>query len=274
MSNFNNDQYLYLAQDVIGDVFYVETSYRGKIKTLRQYAEIIIRKILDIDPDAEMTVGGKKNYLKKVKHYDFLETAVDRLHTKGNATTHTQYRGDVTEDEFKDAVDNIFDLLAYLLISYFSKYTFGTRNDIVHVFSLLPPIIRYKVLNYLYEKDPTNVMIIDKLVLATLKAFDKETATEWVESRQAELSELKIEHATPIGIVLKENMYNLCAEKINLVGQSISEKGVLYSDFESALPYYKEHGFLEGNDEETIMFNDIMEFLYLGRKEEFRKVTY
>ena len=47
MVHFNNDEYQTLASDLIGDIFYTSTSYRGKISTLRQYAEIIVRKILD-----------------------------------------------------------------------------------------------------------------------------------------------------------------------------------------------------------------------------------
>lgn len=48
MTYFNNEEYQTLVSDLIGDIFYTSTSYRGKISTLRQYAEIIVRKILDI----------------------------------------------------------------------------------------------------------------------------------------------------------------------------------------------------------------------------------
>ena len=40
----------------------------------------------------------------------------------------------------------------------------------------------------------------------------------------------------------------------------------LYLDFESAFPYYEKNGILTGNDPETTEFNDIMNFLYMGRK--------
>ena len=56
MKNFNNEAYKYLASDLIGDIFYAETSYRGKISEVRQYAEVIVRKILDIDPDEKVTL--------------------------------------------------------------------------------------------------------------------------------------------------------------------------------------------------------------------------
>lgn len=65
-------------------------------------------------------------------------------------------------------------MLSYLLISYFKKYEFGSRNDVLYSFSMLPPIIWYKVLVFLYKKHPDNISVIDMLVLATnyrLKEF-------------------------------------------------------------------------------------------------------
>ena len=41
--------------------------------------------------------------------------------------------------------------------------------------------------------------------------------------------------------------------------------------FESALTVYKENGVLEEDEPEIQEFNDIMEFLYLGRKEKVKK---
>ena len=38
------------------------------------------------------------------------------------------------------------------------------------------------------------------------------------------------------------------------------------SYFESALPYYKQYGIIDEDSEEIKEFNDIMDFLYLGRR--------
>ena len=56
-------------------------------------------------------------------------------------------------------------------------------------------------------------------------------------------------------------MYILCKRKISEVGELVNSNGVLYSDFESALPYYEKNGILTGTDPETTEFNDIMNFL-------------
>jgi hypothetical protein len=66
MSNFNNNEYQPLVTDLIGDVFYTETSFRGKISTIRQYAEVIVRKLLDIEPSSKLTLG-QKDIQNKIK---------------------------------------------------------------------------------------------------------------------------------------------------------------------------------------------------------------
>ena len=178
-------------------------------------------------------------------------------------------------------------MLSYLLISYFEKYEFGSRNDVLYSFSILPPIIRYKVLYFLHKKYPNNISVIDKLVLATIKAFSVEETTNWIESEKNTLTKMETvtekaynEMAEKKGIAFAElirntspaNMYILCKDKISKAGDVINSKGVLYLDFETALPYYKSNGILQGDDLETKEFNDIMCFLYMGRKEKVKEV--
>lgn len=69
------------------------------------------------------------------------------------------------------------------------------------------------------------------------------------------------------------NMYLLCKMKISQVGGVVNSRGVLYSNFESNLPYYKSRGILTRDDLETKEFNDIMNFLYLGRKEKIKEIS-
>lgn len=286
MTHFNNEEYQTLATDLIGDVFYTSTSYRGKISTLRQYAEIIVRKILDIDPQKEITLGDEeiRKSIRMLPNYKVVEKAVNKLKKKGNKTMHTKHRGEVMVEEFNSAIDGLFDLLSYLLINYFEKYKFGTNGSIMFSFSILPPIIRYKVLIFLYEKYPDNISIIDKLVLATLKACDAEMAVKWLEENKKCLLQMnaytedfynKIALQNPnLAEVLKympaPNMYQLCKDKINQVGTTIQRNGLVYSDFESALPYYKQVGRVQGTTPEIQEFNDIMDFLYMGHIERKR----
>lgn len=289
MSNFNNNVYQSLVTDLIGDTFYKDTSVSGKISFVRKYAEVAIRKILDIDPNKEVTLGAKniKNRIKNLPNHEFIESAVETVRGKGNQSAHTQYLEGFDTEDFDNVVDGLFDMFSYLLISYFEKYEFGSRNDVLYSFSMLPPIIRYKVLSFLYQNHPDNISIIDKLVLAIVKAFNADEATEWVEKEKNALIKMETvtekafnEIAEKEGIEIAElirnnapaNMYILCKMNISQVGDLINNRGVLYTDFESALPHYKAKGILSGTDQEATEFNDIMNFLYMGRKEKIREI--
>ncbi|MFI3214510.1 MAG: hypothetical protein R3Y24_14420 [Eubacteriales bacterium] len=289
MSNFNNHEYQILVKNLIGDAFYSETSYRGKISTIRQYAEVVVRKLLDIDPNKQITLGQKdiQSQLQSLPNFKYLKSSIDTIRNKGNSATHTQNIGEVSENDFEDIVDNLFNILAFPLINYFDMYDFGSDAEIMYSFSLLPPIIRYKVLNFLFEKYPDNIFVIDKLVLAIMKAFSNDEAVEWIEQRKDILNKMQtVTEKAITGIVDKcgeeiaaliqsntpDSMYHLCKDKILQVGARIEKEGVLYSDFESALPHYRLNGVIEGNTSEIKQFNDIMEFLYLGRKEQLESL--
>lgn len=290
MSNFNNNEYQSLVADIIGDTFYRDISLSGKISFIRKYAEVIIRKILDINPSQAVTLGASniQNRLERLPNHEFIEIAVETIRGKGNQSIHTQHLEGFTPEDFDKVMDALFDMLSFLLINYFEKYDFGSRNDVLYSFSLLPPIIRYKVLMFLYKKNPNNISVIDKLVLATVKAFSIDEAIEWVEKEKHALVQMGTVTETAYneivekgGVELAEiirssspaNMYLLCRMKILQVGDVINSRGVLYSDFESALPHYKSKGILIGDDLETKEFNDIMNFLYLGRKEKMKEIS-
>ena len=221
-------------------------------------------------------------------NHEFVEAAIETIRGKGNQSTHTQYLGGFDLEDFDKVVDGLFDMLSYLLINYFEKYKFGSRNDVLYSFSMLPPIIRYKVLSFLYLKYPDNISVIDKLVLATMKALSVDEAKEWIEREKNILIKMGTvkekainEIAEKEGIEVAEfirnsspaNMYILCKMKILKVEDIVNSRGRLYTDFESALPYYKSRGILIGDDLETTEFNDIMNFLYMGRKEKIREIS-
>ena len=67
-------------------------------------------------------------------------------------------------------------------------------------------------------------------------------------------------------------MYQLCMRKISEVGKVMESKVKLYDDFENALTFYRANGIVQGDEPEIIQFNDIMNFVYLGRIEALRKI--
>lgn len=143
-----------------------------------------------------------------------------------------------------------------MFIDYFYKYDFGSRPEVLYSFSLLPPVLRYKVLRFLYEHNSCNKNVIDKLTLAILKAFGKNEAIMWIQENKVDLQ--------------KADMYEMCLFKINKVDSILNSKPI-YLDFDSARPYYEKNGVLDNSKKEYREFNDIMSFLYMGRmtKEEF-----
>ncbi len=283
---FRNDAYTDLVNDLILDAFYVDRSNRGKIASIRQYAEIVIRKILDL-PESEMVTLGNRVIVQQLEQVSgnnqLLMRSVDKVRLAGNKCTHTQETGQITEEDVRDCVDNLFNIYACIFVLYFQKYKFGSNNEVISAFSILPPIIRYLALNELYNQNSDNLSVIDKLSLVLLKAFNKEQAIEWVESRKEKLNNML--PYTEEGIEKIRNIYGdyvaqqtidnapdsmfvLCMSRINEVDQIIKRNGLLYNNFEQAKELYLDKGILDGDAEEIREFNSIMEFLYLGRKEE------
>ncbi len=284
MNNFNNEAYSALVNDLINDAFYVErASHRGTIAKIRQYAEVIVRKVLDLPPKTPVELGnGKLKHQIEERNNPLLLKAVKEINSIGSKCTHTQLIKEITEDDVNNAIKYLFDLYASLLIEFFEKYKFGTNPEIVSKFSILPPIIRYITLDYLYQKYPDNLMIIDKLSLALLKAFDEETALNWIEERKALLEKMSsVSEETHRANIEKNgedianyidgsapDMYDLCMEKVKLVAEDIGRRGKFYNDFESAIVYYQKAGIVNGSSPDVVEFNSIMEFLYLGRRAE------
>lgn len=284
---FKNQAYEDLVKDLINDAFYIESrSNRGKISTIRQYAEVVIRKLIDLNKNDKVTLG-EFDIVKKLKAVSGndkqLIKAVRKLQKLGNKCTHTQNTNPISDDDVDSAINALFELYAGLFVLYFKRYKFGSSNEVVSAFSILPPIIRYIVLENLYENDKANLLVIDKLCLVLLKAFDKENALAWIKEREKDLSntlpytpeavaDIEAAHgkqcAEAIVANAPDNMYICCLERLEEVAQILEQQGLLYNNFEQAKQLYLEKGVLDDNKPENRNFNDIMEFVYLGRKSE------
>lgn len=285
MNIFTNKDYQPLADEIIKDSFYADNSYAGKIAAERRFAELIVRKVLNLPLGSQMMLGEKqiRNRIALLPHHVFLENAIRGLKLYGNVNSHTYGTTSATESDYNKATESLLDMYAYLPIKYFHKYRFGSRNDVMSAFSLLPPAIRFKALDYLYSVDQQNIAVIDKLVLVIMKSKGSDKAYEWVEDHKAELEKLKpISENAYKDIVEKQgeemakliaesgpkNMYKLCVGKVDQLGDQIDDQGSMYETFEEALPYYKENGHINEGSMEIKEFNDMMEFLYLGRNED------
>lgn len=143
--------------------------------------------------------------------------------------------------------------------------------------------MRYLSLNVLYSQEPVNLIVIDKLSLAILKAFDEKTTLAWLDERKepqcalTSISEKGVRDVTEkfgqaIAIKLVEDapsIYELCRKRVTVVAEKISQHGPLYYDFESDIELYKKDGFVERDFKSIKEFNSLMGFLCLGWKPRF-----
>lgn len=284
MPNFNNTAYDALLKDLLNDAFYLEhRSLRGKAATIRQYAEVVVRKILDIPDGQHFFLGSpptRNALIARSSKDSLLILSVNKINEIGSKFTHTEELGEATEQDIQEMVLALFDLYAYLFIDYFWRYPFGKDERITRAFSILPPTVRYLALKALYSYDNTNLDVVDKLSLATLKAFDEQTALKWLDDSKDQLSTmsaisdkvaLEIKAKYGAAVVKKliddaQNMFDLCARRVRTVAKTIDELGPLYYDFESAIELYKEVGVINDESEDIREFNSLMEFVYLGRR--------
>jgi len=284
MRNFDNKAYSDLVADLLNDALYIEgRSNRGVISTIRQYAEVIVRRILDLPQNKSITLGNdvvKLSLESASRGNKLLLGAIDKIRAMGNKCTHTQELGPITDDDVKEAFDALFDMYAYLFVVFFTKHTFGNHEEIVSAFSILPPIIRCKALKELHRLDPRNISVIDKYSLALLKTFDFAQAQRWVEEQKEAL--IKMPAFTEKGVedikkkfgpaVARElmsnalNMFDCCMGRLVEAASILDENGLLYNDFESAMDLFRRKGRINESSNEANEFNSLMEFSYLGRK--------
>ncbi|MFK4782210.1 hypothetical protein [Lactococcus petauri] len=259
--NFKNDFYINIITDLIHDIFYSNISSRGRISSIRQYTEILIRKVLDLEKDEFVTVGHKNlkdKLISQSNNNELIISALNTIQELGNRYTHTQYTEIVSDAVQEDAFDALLDVSAYIFVNYFSHYKFGSNSNIMSNFSLLPPVLRYKVLNNLYKKDSTNTNIQDKLCLAIFKNEGEAKAYEWLKDQKQTLEN------SP---AYKGTMYDKCLEKIDMLSRNNSGYIPIYKTFEEAISYFRAVGKIDSQEPEIVEFNSIMELLYIGRQE-------
>jgi len=284
-SLYNNNEYKNLIIEFFGDIFYLDgQSYGTRVQKLRQYTEIILRRLLNYPCDANIEIGNDRTIAKLDRHgftEPLFRDSLENIRATGNERNHTKNRRVATKEEYCEILDSVFNLYGYLFYRYFKKWNFGTNAKVMSAFSCLPPIIRHIALSALYDDDPHNPDIVDKLVLAKLKAFDKDTADAWIEEHKESLLGMPItadsaflkqlialvgeEAAVALAATMPRSMYDVCKENIQTVDAALKSKP-LYSDFESAKSYYEQYGIVEGTSQEVTEFNDLMEFVYIGRR--------
>lgn len=283
--NFRSDDYQILLDDLVKECFYIpEKTNRGIIANIRQLAEVYVRKLLDLEPDQFVTLGNKK-IVEKLTPFTTknppLLNALENLRILGNECTHTQNLENVTDEDLSKSKESLLYLHSYLFVNFFENYKFGSNKKIISSFSILPPILRFLVLEQLFKTEPDNLDIIDKLSLASLKAFNLANAKAFLQKNKLNLEKLPTineeglkalnSEFPPLTVEqiinnAPENMYVLCLERVDTVNAIIQKNNPAYLTFEDAMPLYQKKGIINGTSKDILSFNELMKFSYLGRK--------
>lgn len=303
MDRFNDSEYTVLIGNLLHDTQYIEISNMGKLAGLRKHAEVMVRKILDIGNSKSLMLGqvkkksnnpavnsGMKNLGNELS--DRLIEIINKINPLGNDGSHTQHTDEFSKEEVESVEDAILDLYALIFIKYFLhiKVSIYSPPQVLKMFSLLPPIIRYKTWKYLFEKDKNNIQVVDKLCLSIIKHFNKEYAYKWLDDNSEtikaipyptkdEIEKYYIINAFEISPGIYQafvslnfdeynNMYDLLYAKISDPRTSINESGKMYKNFEEAIEHYNNYknNMIRDNSEEMLVFYSLMDFVYLGRK--------
>lgn len=301
MSDFVNSDYSILIGNLLHDTQYIATSNMGKMSGLRKHAEVMVRKILNLGKDISLMLGQVRINTNNIDVRNALSnldvnlkakliSTVTTINIPGRDGTHTQHTEDFTDEEVKEVENAIFDLYAIIFIDFFQKIDIDiyTSPIILYEFSILPPIIRYKTWSYLYERNKNNIQVVNKLCLSIIKAYDKNTANEWLDKNKEEIKAIpyptdsEIEKYIRNGgveiapnlykVSLKfdefDNMYDLLFDKINDKDTSVNESGKMYKTFEEAIEHYNNFKINNPqiiNSDKFASFHSLMEFVYLGR---------
>ena len=300
MDTFSNDQYSCLISELLNDTQYIKISNRGKLAGLRNHAEVLVRKILNLGNNQKLMLGqiridsNNRAVMKSLNNLgeelsDELIRIIKNINVLGREGAHTQHIDDFSNEEVEGVEDAILELYALMFIRHFQNIKISIYSDprVLRLFSLLPPVIRYKTWNYLFQRDKNNIQIVDKLCLSIIKLYDKKTAYKWLEDNSEIIKAIPYPNAGdvkrykiintfeiyPEGYVVAvsldfdnyDNMYDLLHTKIRDNRTSMNESGKMYKNFEEAKDYYHKEvkKYSDISDKE---FLDLMEFAYIGRK--------
>lgn len=303
MESFDDSEYAVLIGNLLNDTQYIEISNMGKMAGLRKHAEVLVRKILDIGSSKQLMLGQVKNNSNNAavksgmnnlgdELSDKLIEIISKINPLGRDGTHTQHTDEFSDEEVESVEDAILDLYSLLFVKYFLdiQVSIYSPPQVLTLFSILPPIIRYKTWKYLFEKDENNIQVVNKLCLSIIKVFNKEMAYKWLEDNSEvikgipyptkheiekydwihsiEISPGVYQACVSLDFDKYNNMFDLLYDKISDTRTSINESGKMYKSFEDAIEHYNNYKInnIQDDSEEMEKLCSLMDFVYLGRR--------
>ena len=284
MSNpvYSDEMYHDAMVVVVGDIIYSDASCDSKIGRIRKLTEYIVRRLTKYNPNSNLELGDDRTIaaLKRAGVTEqFFWDAYKVIRNNGNDANHSKVTVLPDEADLERVKKASLITFCYLFFDYFKKYPFGSSPQVMRSFSLLPPFMRLTVLLELLRADPSNIFVIDKLMLVLVKTLGMDDALRLVESEKEFLTahqmqyssddmKMKIliygmENMTTVMKEMQETIYDYLVREIPKV-RILGEINLPYTTFETAKKYYLENGIIEGNTPEITEFNSLMKFRYTG----------
>lgn len=267
---------------VVGDIVYSNASCDSKIGRIRKLTEYVVRRLTKYNPNSDLELGDPRTIsaLKNVGVTEqFFWDAYKVIRNNGNDANHSKVVKLPDEADLERIKKASLTMYAYLFFDYFKKYPFGSNQQVMRSFSLLPPFMRLTVLRYLLYADAENIFVIDKLRLALVKTLGADEAQHLIESDKEFLTahqmpyssddmKMKIlqygmENISTVMQEMQESIYDYLVREIPKV-RILGDIKLPYTTFETAKKYYLENGIIDGDTPEIQEFNSLMAYRYTG----------
>lgn len=244
-----------IEKSIFTDLQIPELSETSKIFLIGRYLELFCRFALNVPDNRDFELKNSYLVFKDDDGLKYFEKAFNAIKKIRNKCVHTKNKHVATKEEFETAKENLNVVYATLFYKFFLKYGFGENKSIVSVFSLLPPKIRVITLERLLLREPNNLLMIEKDIVAKIKADDYEGADKTIELFKG---------------FLEQNYYyeDLVQKKevLKSFHESTKNQKISYSNLPEAGAAYKSHReeFANSTEPDMIEFISIMDFVYRG----------
>lgn len=295
MARYNDELYIDTLNALIGDIYYADgISIDAKIARMRKLAEVIVRRLINHNSRSALTLGDYRTrdaLDNRGMTEPFFRDALKTINKYGNDSTHSRETELPTVTVFEEVSAALTNLYAYLFFDYFKRRSFDADNRIKSAFSTLPPFLRFVVLKELCYNGHGSIAALEKLARAAVKTFGFNGALDWVDGERSELVTIGVcqertdaNTSDAEGLVLEHEgalyyvqpMQDTYDSAFDYLAHEIASLEILnrvpavcqYHTFEEAREFYLRFGVVEDDTAEVKEFNEIMRFVFQGRKSE------
>ena len=125
-----------------------------------------------------MSLFYKNGHIARIYFHLDLPPSLIKLHGTSNCP---DVMTSAPHSDFREANQEVVSEKYSSILSYFYRHDFGTEMPVLTLLSTLPPRDRCVILEILWQKDPDNIEIYNKLSMAYLKNGDEHSARAFLQ---------------------------------------------------------------------------------------------